>query len=635
MLVLSALVAGLVLAALSQLVVAAALPTMAGDLGGLRHLSWVVTAYMLTATAGAPLWFRLRGRHASKTLLVAAITVFLAGSLLAGLSETMGQLVGSRAIQGLGGGGMIVLAQAAAEEVVPARHRGRCQRVLGVVFGVASVAGVLLGGFPAEHGGWRWLFYLNLPVGVAVLAVVAAAPRRGERVAASRTGIDYLGALLLFAAATTLVLLESLDGFGAAPMIAGLLAVTAALLTAWVITERRAAEPILPLHLFAVPAFALCSAIGFAAGFALFGSIVFIPMFLQVVHDTGAGASGLFLWPAVAGLLAGSAVSGRLVERTGRSRTFPVAGAGLTAVALYLLSKMGPETSLPVMGLFFLLIGLGLGMVTQVLVTTVQNAVGYCDLGTATAGTAFFRNLGGACGAAVFGSIFTDRLGADVARVLHTADLPPAVSAVARGDPTALDRLPPDVRTELVAAYSDAITAAFVWAVPIVVLAFVLALLLKKTPLHDTARVPDYGEGLGCVPTQRTCDAEAERMLSVLVHDTPCTSDVYADLAARAGVDLPPDALPALCRVARASRVPAAAEHPAHVEHLVAAGLVQRVPGVFLELTEAGRCTAERLVNARAETLRGHVDHWSPQTHPALDALLHRLARDSLGIDPS
>lgn len=642
--VFAALMLGLLLAALDQTIVATALPTIVSDLGGADHLSWVVTAYILAATVSTPLWGKLGDQYGRKGLLITAIVVFLAGSALCGLATTMGQLIALRALQGLGGGGLIVLTQGLVGDVVSPRDRGRYQGLFGAVFGVASIAGPLLGGLFVDHLNWRWVFYINLPLGAVALAVITVALRLpgGPR---GRHRVDYLGAALIAAAAGCLVLLSSWGGTLYAwnsPAIATLAVSAVILIAALIVVERRAAEPVLPLYLLRHSVFAVCSAIGFAVGFTLFGAMAFLPLYLQVVHGVTATMSGLYLWPMVIGTLITSVGSGRLISHTGHYRVFPIAGTALTSIALLLLSTMDADTGSVAIGLRLLLLGLGLGMVTQVLVLVVQNTVDYRDLGVATSGATFFRSIGGAFGVAVLGSVLTSRLGAHLATDLRGAQLPPGFDlTTVENNPTLLYRLPAGVRAVVLDAYADSITAVFLFAAPIAVVAFALALLLKEEPLRGAAaRAPDYGEGLGCVPTQRSSRAEAERALSCLLRRDAAAREMYAELGRAADVDLPPGGIWALCRIATAGTirgidlaaragVPLSQGRP-YVDRLVADGLVDRGDGGYLTVTDAGRRTAERLVAARARALSRHLVRWDPDRHPELTRVLRALAEDSL-----
>src|SRR6266516_2767571 len=370
----SGLVLGMLLAALDQTIVATALPTIVGDLGGLDHLAWVVTAYLLASTVSTPLWGKLGDLYGRKPLFQGAIVLFLAASALAGLSRGMDQLIAFRALQGLGGGGLLVTAQGIVGDLAPPRDRGRYQGIFGAVFGLASVAGPLLGGFFVDNLSWRWVFYVNLPVGAVALVVTTLVLRQPER--RVQHTVDYLGTVLL--------------GFVAA--------------------ERRAAEPVLPLGLFQSRVFSLAGAISFVVGFGLFGAVTFLPLFLQIVQGASPTVSGLRMLPIMLALLLTSIASGQLISRWGRYRVFPIAGTAVLAVGLLLLSRLEPSSSVLRSSLGMLVLGLGLGMVMQVLVLVVQNAVEYRDLGAATSATTFFRSVGGSFGVAVFGTVFASRL---------------------------------------------------------------------------------------------------------------------------------------------------------------------------------------------------------------------------------
>ncbi|MFC7467873.1 MDR family MFS transporter [Actinomadura keratinilytica] len=422
-----ALLLGMLLAALDQTIVATALPTIVSDLGGLDHLSWVVTAYLLAATAATPLWGKLGDQYGRKKLFQTAIAIFLAGSVLCGIAQDMPQLIGFRALQGLGGGGLMVLSMAIVGDLVPPRERGRYQGLFGAVFGATSVLGPLLGGIFTEHLSWRWVFYVNVPLGAIALVVIAAALHIPTRPA--RHVIDYLGTFLVAAVAACLVLAASLGGTTWAwgsPQIIGL-AVLAVVLGAWFVrVERRAAEPVLPLRLFRVHTFTLSAVISFIIGFAMFGAMTYLPTFLQVVRGITPTLSGVHMLPMVAGVLLASTVSGQLITRTGHWKVFPVAGTGITAAGLLLLHRLRQNTGDLEMSLYFFTFGVGLGLVIQVLVLVVQNAVPYEDLGVATSGATFFRSIGASFGVAVFGTIFTSRLDAKITAVLAAAPCHPA-----------------------------------------------------------------------------------------------------------------------------------------------------------------------------------------------------------------
>jgi len=533
----SGLMLALLISSLDQTIVSTALPTIVSDLGGLSQLSWVITGYLLASTVSTPLWGKLGDLYGRKPLFQASIVLFLAGSALCGLSQNMAELILFRAVQGLGAGGLLVLTQAIIADVVPPRQLGRYQGLFGAVFGVSSVAGPLLGGFFVDNLSWRWIFYINLPIGAAALLVITLAlPAVSEQ---RHHAIDYLGTALLAAAATSLVLLTTLGGntypWASAPTymlaIAGVICIIG-----FVLAERRAAEPVMPLELFRNRVFVYASAIGFAVGFALFGATTFLPLFLQVVNGASPTASGLRLLPMVVGILLTSTLSGQLISRLGRYKIFPIAGTALMTVGLFLLSRMNEQTSLLVQSLSMLVLGLGLGLVFQVLVIVVQNAVEYRNLGAATSDTTFFRSIGGSFGTAVFGAIFSNQLAGHLSSLAST--LPPGVKLSAAEGVASLRLLPPAVQAEVIHAYALSLSTVFLVAVPIAALAFVLSWLLPEARLRTTTQATDVGQTFA-MPTARSSQQEIERALHVLT-SRDSLDQLYRRLAARAGVDLDP-----------------------------------------------------------------------------------------------
>src|SRR5215207_6964892 len=414
--VLGALMLVMLLASLDQTIVSTALPTIVGDLGGLEHISWVVTAYLLAITVVTPLYGKLGDLYGRKVVLQAALALFLAGSALCGLAQGMTELIAFRAIQGLGGGGLMVSAQAAIGDVVPPRERGRYSGLFGAVFGVSSIAGPLIGGFLTTHLSWRWIFYVNLPLGIAALAVLAVtlpsvSERRSHR-------IDYAGTALLAVGLSGIILLTSLGGNTydwASPEIVLMGVVGVGCLVALTFVERHAAEPILPPMLFRNRVFIVTSAVAMVVGFALFGALTYLPLFQQIVRGLSPTASGLQLLPVMGGLLVSSIVSGQIITRTGRYKAWPIAGTAIATLGMWMLSSLDETTSTGVAAFHMLVLGLGLGMVMQVLVLAVQNAVPYDMLGVATSGSTLFRSIGGSLGTAVLGAIFSGRLAAELA----------------------------------------------------------------------------------------------------------------------------------------------------------------------------------------------------------------------------
>ena len=506
--VFAGLMAGMLLAALDQTIVSTALPTIVGELGGLDHLSWVVTAYLLTTTVSTPLYGKLSDLYGRKLMFQAAIVIFVVGSALCGLAQDMGQLIVFRGLQGVGGGGLMAMAFAIIGDVVSPRERGRYTGYLGAVFAVSSVAGPLLGGFFVDHLSWRWVFMVNIPIGVAALAVTSVVlrlpfTRRDHR-------IDYQGAGLLVSGVSALLLALVWGGnehpWGSGTIV-GLLSASGVLLMAFVAWERRAAEPILPMRLFRDRVFTVGVALSFVLGSALFGAIVFLPLFLQAVTGASATNSGLLLLPLMGGLMATSVGSGRVIARTGRYRAWPIGGMAVAAAGMALLSTMGAGTSRPVSSAYMLVLGCGIGMVMQVLVLAVQNASAPGDMGVVTSAVNFFRSLGGSFGVAVFGALFTALLSDRLASFLPPGALGQAGldSDSLSASPERLQGLPPALQEPIVRALSDAVTTVFLWAVPVLVVGFLLSVLLPELPLRETThaevRVDGAGRGSASAPT--------------------------------------------------------------------------------------------------------------------------------------
>ncbi|WP_255459319.1 MULTISPECIES: MDR family MFS transporter [unclassified Nocardiopsis] len=640
--IMTALMLTVLLAALDQTIVSTALPTIVSDLGGLNHLSWVITAYLLAVTAVTPLWGKLGDQFGRKPLFLTCIAVFLAGSALCGTAQDMLQLILFRGVQGVGGGGLMVLASAIIGDVVSPRERGRYQGLFGAVFGVSSVAGPLLGGLFVDHLTWRWVFYVNLPLGfVAFATVLAALPRRQS---AGRQSIDYAGIVLLAATAVCLTLVASWGGSLYAwwsPQVVGLLVAAAALGTGWWLSARRAPEPVMPLSLFRNPTIAVAMAIGFCVGFAMMGSMAFLPLFLQVVHGMSPTASGLHLLPMVVGLSLTSIGSGRLVARTGHYKAYPVLGMAVTALGLVLLSRMGPQSSQVEMGLYFFVLGVGLGLVMQVVVLVVQNAATYANLGVATSSATFFRSIGGSFGTAVFGAIFSGQLSDNLADRAEQIQLPAGVDLSAlESDTRSLDQLPPAAQASFLQAYADAVDTVFLWAAPVALAGFVLALFLRQVPLRTTVDTPDLDESLPPVAVgSRSALAHVEREV-FRACGREGADQMYARLREAAGLEISPRSCwvlshlgvtgPLRCvELVEMSGLPEEYWEAAHRELLEAGYLTGE--GEPWELNRRGGEAARAVFEAQRTALRSLLADYGPEEHPEVVAVLERMASDTLG----
>ena len=488
-----AITLGMLMAALDQTIVATALPTIVADLGDAGHQSWVVTSYLLASTIITALAGRLGDLFGRKRVFQAAVTIFVVGSALCGISQSMAMLVGARALQGLGGGAITVTATALIGEIIPLRDRGRYQGALGAVFGVTTVIGPLLGGYFTDHLSWRWAFYVNVPVSIVVFFVAAAAiPSLAGR---AKPVIDYTGILLVGLGATGLTLATSWGGTTypwKSATIIGLFAGSTLALGIFVWVESRVAAPILPTRLFGSPVFTVCCVLSFVVGFAMLGALTFLPTYMQFVDGVSATTSGLRTLPMVAGMLSTSMGSGVLVGRTGRYKIFPVAGTAVMAVAFLLMSRMNPSTSALLQSLYLFILGAGIGLCMQVLILIVQNTASFEDLGVATSGVTFFRTIGSSFGAAIFGSLFTNFLRGRIGPAIAASGAPPA----AANSPEALHRLPHAMAAPIVDAYAASLTQVFLWAVPVALVGLVLALFLPEVPLREIGNAAAAGAPL-------------------------------------------------------------------------------------------------------------------------------------------
>lgn len=495
--IMSGLMMGMFLASLDQTIVSTALPTIVGDFHRSDLLSWVITAYLLASTASTPLWGKAGDLYGRKRVFQLAIVVFLVGSALCGASQNMYELIGFRALQGIGGGGLISLVFAIIGDVIPPRQRGRYQGYFGAVFGVSSVVGPLAGGFAVDSLSWRYIFYINLPLGIAALVVTNRVLRLPVR--KRQVQIDWWGALLLVAGVSGILLATQSGGTDypwSSWQIVGLFVLGGLLLVGFAIRERLAAEPILPLDLFKMRIFTVANIVSFISGIAMFGALAFLPQYLQLVHGVSATESGLLLLPLLVGLLVMSIGSGRYISRTGNYRWFPLAGTILVTLGLYLLTHLGAHTSLAVIGAEILVFGAGLGLFIQVLTLVVQNAVPMNQLGVATSSVTFFRSMGGAIGASALGAILTARIAHEFPHYLPAATLRSGGDQVSQlvQSPDTLNRLKttnPALHEGIIQSYAHAIDRVFVVAVVVSVLSVVAAAFIKQVQLRGSNPAPD------------------------------------------------------------------------------------------------------------------------------------------------
>ncbi|MFG2676285.1 MDR family MFS transporter [Streptomyces sp. DT20] len=490
--VIVALLIAMLLAMLDNLIVGTAMPTIVGDLGGLEHLSWVVTAYTLATAASTPIWGKLGDMYGRKGMFLTSIVIFLIGSVLSGMSQDMGQLIGFRAIQGLGAGGLMVGVMAIIGDLVPPRERGKYQGLMAGVMAIAMIGGPLVGGTITDHLGWRWAFYINIPLGIVALAMVTAVlhlPKRERR----KAKVDYLGAGLLTVGITAIVLVTTWGGSEYdwnSAVIMELIAIGVASLAGFVFVETKAAEPIIPLHIFRNLNFTLMSVVGFMAGFVMFGAVLFLPLFQQSVQGASATNSGLLLLPMLLSMMVVSLIAGRVTTNSGRYKIFPIIGSILMVAGLFLLSTMDTGTTRLTSGIYMAVLGAGMGFLMQITMLVAQNSVELKDMGVASSATTLFRTLGSSFGVAIMGALFTGRVQDEMAARGGGG----ATSHSAQLDAASLAKLPVPVREAYEFAVSSGTHIAFLVGASVGVVALVAALFVKEVPLRGAA--PDPAESM-------------------------------------------------------------------------------------------------------------------------------------------
>lgn len=487
LLVFAGLMMTMLLSSLDQTIFSTALPTVVGELNGVDHMLWVTTAYILAATIMLPVYGKVGDLVGRKSLFIVAISIFILGSIVGGMAQDMTWLIIGRAIQGLGGGGLMILSQAIIADVVPARERGKYMGIMGGVFALSSVAGPLLGGWFTEGIGWRWAFWMNIPLGILAIASALFFLRLPKIAATTKPKLDIAGMVILAIASTSIVLTTTWGGTTydwGSPVIIGLIATAVIAAVSFVAVERRAAEPIMPLHLFKKKNFLLTTGAGLAIGIIMFGAMAYMPTYLQMVTGVSATNAGFMMIPMMAALLVSSIGSGIIVSKTGHYKWFPVAGTSIIIISLALLSTMQPHLPIWVLCSYLAVMGIGLGLSMQILVLIVQNTFPLREVGTATAGNNYFRQIGASIGSAIVGSLFTVRL-----TELLGERMPHASGAAANSNsftPELVNSMPPELREIIISSYNDALAPVFLYMIPLVVIAVILLLFVKETPLRTT-----------------------------------------------------------------------------------------------------------------------------------------------------
>ncbi|MGY1943768.1 MDR family MFS transporter [Nocardia asiatica] len=629
------IVLGMLMAALDQTIVSTALPTIVADLGGAGHMAWVVTSYLLAEAVATALAGKLGDLFGRKPVFQVSAVIFIVGSMVAGLANGMLLLILARGVQGFGAGGLMVTSMALIADIIPLRQRGKYQGALGAVFGVTTVIGPTLGGLFTDHASWRWCFYVNVPVAVIMIALAARTIPRVR--AAAKPIIDYAGIGLVALGVSCLILGLEWGGQQYAwgsPTIVGLFAAAVILLAAFVAVELRAAEPMLPMGLFRSRVFTVCSLLSFIVGFAMLGSMTYLPAYLQYVDGVSATMSGVRTLPLVAGLFATSILSGQVVGKTGRYRYFPIAGTLVMALGLYLMSTMDRNTGAWLESLYMLVLGLGIGLAMQVLTIVVQNTVPYAQLGTATSGVTFFRTLGSAFGTAIFGTLYSNEIEPNLTTALaRVRVVPPGVAA----DPQSLRALPAEQSAPIIDAYADSIGHVFFWVVPVALAGFALAWFLPEVPLRDSARAGagDVGEGFS-VPDSPDRVVQLERAIAGTMRKAGAEDPIGPRILADADSDLTRGEAWALGQVylrervardatlaaiARAHRLPEEVIEPIY-DQVGAEGYLTR-DGGRLRLTDSGAAEMDRIKAAWRRWLDRRLDDWN-EADPADRALLDR-----------
>jgi EmrB/QacA subfamily drug resistance transporter len=619
----------LLLASLDQTIVSTALPIIVREIGGLSHLSWIVTAYLLATTVVVPLYGKLGDLFGRRLILQAAVIIFLVGSALCGMAQNLPELIAFRIVQGLGGGGLIVTAIAVVGDVVPPRERGRYQGFFGGIFGLSTVLGPLIGGFIVDNLSWRWIFLINVPLGLAALLVINRTFRPHSRT--TRVEIDYVGAALLAVTLTSVVVITSLGATLAREAPVSTFAISALGVMAFVLflyAETIVPDPLLPLTLFKERAFVIASSVGFIVGMALFGSITLMPVYLQVVQGLDPTSAGLHMTPMMLGVFVSSVTSGQIISRIGRYKLFPVFGTGMMTLGLVLLSRMTLATSAEMASVYMLCLGLGLGMVMQILVMSVQNAVAYEQLGVATSGTTLFRSIGGSVGAALFGGIFSYTL-------QHKLNAAAPELAEITNDPGVIAGLTEPLRSTYHALFVESLRPVFMTASALAFLSFLLTLGIKEVPLRTSLAPEPVND-----PFQMLRDATSLEELRRIVERNTARENrwrVYLESAKRIGITLEPDQYWLLARIGerggRESRAEldkrlaiSGAKIADLLAGLVAAGMAETTSGAEVALTPEGRAAYDRLLQRREDDLRHMLSEWDRNEHPEVRALLREMA---------